>query len=224
LFEIEARADGHPTKDQMRLMMQSLLADRFKLAVHFESREMNLFALVVVKPGKLGPKLRPHEQGPSCDPSAEAANGARADVFPPRFQVYARLKTAKGTFRDGSRDTTMAIFAGSLTQLGHPCPRTRASGARSTCWMKNAKNRAARQTASIAGAPGAASGLASTSRRSRESSFAGRLYPPRPGQRIHFGNAQPRRYGLRQAGAGVGECRRFWAIHPPRSHQRRLVS
>ena len=30
LFDIEARAPGNPTKDQMRLMMQSLLADRFK--------------------------------------------------------------------------------------------------------------------------------------------------------------------------------------------------
>src|ERR1700761_7030345 len=29
-FDIEARAPGNPTKDQMRLMMQSLLAERFK--------------------------------------------------------------------------------------------------------------------------------------------------------------------------------------------------
>jgi len=29
-FEIEAEAQGNPTKDQMRLMMQSLLTDRFK--------------------------------------------------------------------------------------------------------------------------------------------------------------------------------------------------
>ena len=33
-FIIQAKAEGNPTKDQMRLMMQSLLADRFKLAVH----------------------------------------------------------------------------------------------------------------------------------------------------------------------------------------------
>ena len=33
-FDIQARADGNPSKDQMRLMMQSLLADRFNLAVH----------------------------------------------------------------------------------------------------------------------------------------------------------------------------------------------
>jgi hypothetical protein len=35
-YEIHARASGNPTKDQMRLMMQSLLADRFKLAIHYE--------------------------------------------------------------------------------------------------------------------------------------------------------------------------------------------
>ncbi len=33
-FDIQAEADGKPTKDQMRLMMQSLLAERFQLKVH----------------------------------------------------------------------------------------------------------------------------------------------------------------------------------------------
>src|SRR5579862_93682 len=33
-FDIEGRAQGTPTKDRMRLMMRSLLAERFKVAVH----------------------------------------------------------------------------------------------------------------------------------------------------------------------------------------------
>ena len=37
-YAIDAEAEGNPTKDQMRLMMQSLLADRFKLKVHFETQ------------------------------------------------------------------------------------------------------------------------------------------------------------------------------------------
>ncbi|MGA3130895.1 MAG: TIGR03435 family protein [Terracidiphilus sp.] len=37
-FVIQAQAAGAPTKDQVRLMMQSLLADRFKLSVHFETK------------------------------------------------------------------------------------------------------------------------------------------------------------------------------------------
>jgi uncharacterized protein (TIGR03435 family) len=47
-YEIEARAEGNPSKDQMRLMMQSLLADRFKLKVHFETRVVPVFALTLV--------------------------------------------------------------------------------------------------------------------------------------------------------------------------------
>ena len=63
VYEIEARAEGNPTKDQMRLMMQSLLADRFKLVVHFETQEVPVLALTLVKPGKIGPKLRRHAEG-----------------------------------------------------------------------------------------------------------------------------------------------------------------
>ena len=38
-YAIEAKAAGPANKDQMRLMMQSLLADRFRLEVHFETQE-----------------------------------------------------------------------------------------------------------------------------------------------------------------------------------------
>src|ERR1035441_7466177 len=58
---------ANPSKDQMRLMMQSLLAERFKLAVHFETHDVPVMALVLVEPGKLGFRLRPHSQGPPCD-------------------------------------------------------------------------------------------------------------------------------------------------------------
>jgi uncharacterized protein (TIGR03435 family) len=52
-FDIQARAaaDTNPTKDQMRLMMQSLLADRFKLAVHWEKKEMPVYTLSVAPRG-----------------------------------------------------------------------------------------------------------------------------------------------------------------------------
>jgi uncharacterized protein (TIGR03435 family) len=43
-------------REQVNLMNQSLLADRFKLKVHFETREMPEFALVIAKGG---PKLTP---------------------------------------------------------------------------------------------------------------------------------------------------------------------
>jgi uncharacterized protein (TIGR03435 family) len=66
-FDIQAHASGSPTKDDMRLMMQSLLADRFQMKVHHETREVSVFALVLVKPGQTGPNLQPHPvDDPEC--------------------------------------------------------------------------------------------------------------------------------------------------------------
>jgi len=114
LFEIEAEAQGNPTKDQMRLMMQSLLAERFKLAVHFESNKVSVLALRQVKAGKLGPKLLPHSQGPPCP----EYKGFELDLSDPRKEIFPRNCVAgyirgepDGTTFMGSRDTTMATAA-----------------------------------------------------------------------------------------------------------------
>jgi uncharacterized protein (TIGR03435 family) len=45
--------------DQVRMMLRTLLADRFKLTVHSEMRELPIYALVMARnDGKLGPQLR----------------------------------------------------------------------------------------------------------------------------------------------------------------------
>jgi hypothetical protein len=69
-FDIEARVQGNPTKDQMRLLMQSLLADRFKLATHTETKPGPAFALVMSKPGKMADPAQllgsqPEDTGPT---------------------------------------------------------------------------------------------------------------------------------------------------------------
>jgi uncharacterized protein (TIGR03435 family) len=69
-FDIEAHARPDATKDQIRLMMQSLLEDRFQLAVHFENRQGPVLALVLVKPGKTGPMLAPHSEDHPCTETA----------------------------------------------------------------------------------------------------------------------------------------------------------
>jgi uncharacterized protein (TIGR03435 family) len=57
LYEIEGRVEAPVTEAQCRRMAQSLLADRFKLAVHIETRSFPVSALVVAKGGPK-PKLR----------------------------------------------------------------------------------------------------------------------------------------------------------------------
>jgi bla regulator protein BlaR1 len=45
-FDIDARAEGNPSRVQMRSMVQSLLADRFHLAIHRETKDRAVYALV----------------------------------------------------------------------------------------------------------------------------------------------------------------------------------
>lgn len=47
---------GKISQDQFQLLLQSLLADRFRLRVHWETRETSVYALL---PDKNGPKLKP---------------------------------------------------------------------------------------------------------------------------------------------------------------------
>ena len=65
-FDIEARVEGNPSRDQMRLMMQSLLADRFKLVIHTETRKVTVDALTLAKTGKTGPQLKPDTEDNPC--------------------------------------------------------------------------------------------------------------------------------------------------------------
>src|SRR5688572_7050809 len=59
-FDIMARGkEGTP--DRLRpAMLRTLLAERFKLAAHFETREQQVYALVLLRnDGRLGPNLKP---------------------------------------------------------------------------------------------------------------------------------------------------------------------
>jgi len=50
-YDIVAKADHAVPRDQLRLMLQSLLADRFKLALHRESKTGPVYRLAVAKGG-----------------------------------------------------------------------------------------------------------------------------------------------------------------------------
>ena len=66
-FDIEAKApETNPTPEQISLMLQSLLADRFKLVVHHEIQQRPVYAVVLVKPGQRGPQLIPHMDDTKC--------------------------------------------------------------------------------------------------------------------------------------------------------------
>lgn len=59
-YDMEARAEGNPTKEQIMLMLQSTLEERFKLQVHHEMRDLPSFNLVAAKGGI---KVKPWKEG-----------------------------------------------------------------------------------------------------------------------------------------------------------------
>jgi len=123
IIDIEAKAAGNPTKDQMRLMMQSLLAERLHLAVHYETQEIPIYALTLIKPGKWGPKLIRHADGPPCDVSgrqnpATGIPDPSAAVFPTDCESATSVPGKNGRIVQGSRNTTTALLAESLGRMG----------------------------------------------------------------------------------------------------------
>jgi bla regulator protein blaR1 len=81
-YDITATLTGTPSPDERRMMMKTLLRDRFKLTFHTEKRDLPIYALVVQRSdGRLGPGLKriPDDE---CPPPG-SRRGARPGGPPP---------------------------------------------------------------------------------------------------------------------------------------------
>lgn len=108
-FDIEATAPPNATKDQYRVMMQKLLAERFGVKIHFEQRELPVLAMLLVKPGKPGPMLIPHDQGQPCN------EAPKPTTFPEQCYSFSAKPSKEGMWLTGSRAASMnqiAMFIG----------------------------------------------------------------------------------------------------------------
>ena len=78
-WDIVAKADGNPLPPQLMVMLQGLVAERFKADVRRETREIEVYALTVARADRrLGPQLTPSSV--DCDAVAAAV---RAGGTPP---------------------------------------------------------------------------------------------------------------------------------------------
>jgi uncharacterized protein (TIGR03435 family) len=59
-YDIVAKSAGNATDDQMKLLVRTLLAERFQLKFHHESKELSV---LVMSAGKTAPKLFPPKDG-----------------------------------------------------------------------------------------------------------------------------------------------------------------
>lgn len=115
-FDIQARVAGNPTKDQMRTMVKTLLAERCKLAIHEETKAVSVGALVLVKPGTFGPLLQPHPAGTDCPLDASVPIASDDERFPAVCGGLLQMPpSAPGRIRVGARNVTMPFIANALS-------------------------------------------------------------------------------------------------------------
>jgi uncharacterized protein (TIGR03435 family) len=125
-FDIQARAEGNPTKDQMRMMMRSLLADRFKLVLRKETRQISMYALVQVKAGENGPQLARHPADAVCSASTSAVPGAGGVTIAtiegglPEVcgGLFSMSPSKAGRRHWGARNVSMGLIASSFSSIG----------------------------------------------------------------------------------------------------------
>lgn len=104
-FDIVAKLPEGSSEDQVPEMLQTLLAERFKLTVHRETKEHAIYALIA---GKDGPKLKPAEVAASDPP---AAGGGEPRGGPPRGAVMMQVDSA------GAHLKAPAVTLGQLAEM-----------------------------------------------------------------------------------------------------------
>jgi uncharacterized protein (TIGR03435 family) len=99
-FDVEARAaDGAAKADRIREMLQTLLAERFQLALHRENREQPIYSLVIARNG---PKLAKAKHDTCAESTMEDPCGG--------FRIANRSRMWGGT-------VTVKQFADELTYM-----------------------------------------------------------------------------------------------------------
>jgi uncharacterized protein (TIGR03435 family) len=121
-FDIAATVTGTPTPDERRMMMKTLLRDRFKLTFHTEKRDLPIYALVVQRTdGQLGPKLtRTAEKDCPAPGSRGAAPGGPPPPAPSPFDPNAVVRCGQmivGPGRFLARGLPIDMLARALANL-----------------------------------------------------------------------------------------------------------
>jgi len=128
-FDIHATFPQGATTDDVPEMLQSLLAERWKLAFHNEQKEQQVLALLV---GKDGPKMQPSPTEPlgdaanttnRPDPIQVSGDPQKGMTIRGAGQVGSMKisRTPEGTIRLEAERLTMAQLADSLVQfVGRP--------------------------------------------------------------------------------------------------------
>ncbi len=112
IFDVNATTDPNATEDQVRLMFQSLLIDRFKMEVHREQKEVDGYLLTVAKGGE---KMRAAKEGEAPPLPAWASQHSED---PARMEgLVLAVLGGPGIGHMAGRRVTMLQFAETLQRL-----------------------------------------------------------------------------------------------------------
>jgi uncharacterized protein (TIGR03435 family) len=117
-FDVQATMPPETTKEQLHIMLQNLLAERFKLTVHRETKELPMYSMVV---NKSGPKMKespeisaeeeakdptpppipngPPKMGPDGFPNIPFPSGGRGGMFMMMTPFGTRLLAQRQTMQ-----------------------------------------------------------------------------------------------------------------------------
>jgi uncharacterized protein (TIGR03435 family) len=108
-FDIQATLPQGATKEQVPEMLQALLAERFKLAIHRDHKEHAVYALVV---GKNGIKMKESEPDAPVKPAAEG------EPAPPPPKGSMVINTGEGQVTvNQSTDKKTTTMSGPMGQM-----------------------------------------------------------------------------------------------------------
>jgi uncharacterized protein (TIGR03435 family) len=99
-YDVIAKVSPSASKEQRMLMLQALLAERFKLVVHRESKELPIYTLVA---GKSGPKFRAVEDDGSAP---ETGSGGGHQIKAHHISMKLLAATLQGWIGDTVVDAT----------------------------------------------------------------------------------------------------------------------
>ena len=114
-YDIVAKVPPGATKEQVNVMLQNLLADRFKLVVHREMRDMALYELTV---GKNGPKLKPYVEDPDAPKFDLSKWNFDRDGAPPPPPGGLSLNSSPGKRRIAATKASIGGSPGLVITLG----------------------------------------------------------------------------------------------------------
>lgn len=102
-FDINAKASGSVTEATIRLMLQSLLRDRFQLGLRTEQRQMRVYELVVDRnDGRLGQGMVRVAGDETCEALYERLESSpRGSLLTADCGLHAFVKNAQAMLNDG---------------------------------------------------------------------------------------------------------------------------